>query len=74
VVGSNIMPRRNPFLFKPEEYLYLHRVFLKDMGKGKFFTNIKKKEGLGLDQNEITHVKEKFTEWKERNPKGLLFG
>lgn len=44
------------------------------MGKGKFFTNIKKKEGLGLDQNEITHVKEKFTEWKERNPKGLLFG
>tara|TARA_Y100000310_G_C20650146_1_gene798938 strand:- start:935 stop:1141 length:207 start_codon:yes stop_codon:yes gene_type:complete len=67
------MPRRNPFLFKPEEYQYLHRVFLKNSGRGKFFDNIKKKDGMCLDKAEITHVKKKFEEWKEKNPKGLLF-
>ncbi len=68
------MPRRNPFLFKPEEYSFLHRVYLKDVNdKSKVFKQIVAKKGMGLEQKEIMHVKEKFQEWKGKNPKGLLF-
>jgi hypothetical protein len=68
------MPRRNPLLFKPEEYSFLHRVYLKDVNsKDKIFRNIVEKKGLGLEETEIMHIKEKFQEWKGLNPKGLLF-
>ena len=68
------MPRRNPLLFKPEEYSFLHRVYLKDVNdQSKVFRNIVEKKGLGLEETEIMHIKEKFLEWKDKNPKGFLF-
>ena len=65
--------RRNPYLFKPEEYQFLHRVFLDTTEKTKMFTKIKKKKGLNLDKIEITHIKKRFQEWKEENPSGLIW-
>jgi len=68
------MPRRNPFLFKREEYSFLHQIYLRDCNdKGKVFEAIKKKGGMGLEEKEIMYVKEKFQEWKDKNPKGLSF-
>ena len=67
------MPRRNPYLFKPEEYQFLHRVFLNSTEKTKTFTNIKRKKGLNLDKLEIVHIKKRFVEWKEDNKNELLW-
>ena len=67
------MPRRNPLLFKPEEYQFLHRVFLSETSRSKVFSSIKQKNGLGLNENEIMFVKKKFAEWEQENPNELLW-
>ncbi|MAG77988.1 hypothetical protein CL616_01345 [archaeon] len=67
------MPRRNPYLFKPEEYQFLHRVFLNTSESTKTFASIKKKGGLNLDKQEIIHVKKRFVEWKEADNNELLW-
>ncbi|MFH1972779.1 MAG: hypothetical protein ABIJ18_04860 [archaeon] len=67
------MPRRNPYLFKPEEYQFLHRVFMNNPDTTKTFASIKKKNGLNLEKNEIVHVKKRFEEWKQENPNALIW-
>ncbi len=67
------MARRNPLLFKQDEYKFLHKVYLSKPSKSKMFVNIKKKGGLGLDKEEILFVKKKCAEWKEKNPNALLW-
>jgi hypothetical protein len=67
------MPRRNPYLFKPEEYQFLHRIFLNATERTKTFASIKKKKGLNLDKQEIIHVKKRFVEWKESDKNSLLW-
>ena len=67
------MPRKNPYLFKPEEYQFLHRVFMNNSEKTKTFQTIKQKKGLNLDKNEIVFVKKRFEEWKEANGNELLW-
>lgn len=65
--------RRNPLLFKQEEYEFLHRVYLSQESTSKFFQKIQRKSGVGLDKKQILYVKKKFAEWKERNPHELLW-
>ena len=67
------MPRRNPLLFKPQEYKYLHRIFLKQESRAKLFVIIQEKKGVGLEQTEIDYVKQKFEEWSTENPNALLW-
>ena len=67
------MPRKNPLLFKQEEYQFLHRVYLTKSSRSKVFTSIKEKKGIGLDEEEIMHVKQKFAEWQRENPNELLW-
>jgi len=67
------MPRRNPLLFKTEEYQFLHRVYLNQESRAKLFVRIKQKRGVGLDQEEIDFVKKKFQEWQEANQNELLW-
>ena len=60
--------RRNPKLFTPEEYNFLHTQFLKEGDETKVFKNIKAKKGFDLDKREIALVKRRFQKWKEGNP------
>lgn len=65
--------RRNPYLFKPEEYQFLHKIFLNSLDRSKFSEKISKKRGVNLGKNEIMHVKKKFQEWKIQNHNELLW-
>ena len=60
--------RRNPKLFTPEEYNFLHTKFLKEGDDTKVFQNIKKKKGFDLDKREIDLIKRRFQKWKTENP------
>lgn len=59
--------RKNPLLFKLEEYRYLHQIYLRNVERGKMSEIIRKKQGVGLQKKEILFIKKKFTEWKEGN-------
>lgn len=65
--------RRNPLLFKQEEYEFLHRVYLPNASKAKEHQSILRKQGVGLSKDQIMHVKKKFSEWKQKNPNELLW-
>lgn len=65
--------RRNPLIFKQEEYEFLHRVYLAQPSKGKFFESIDRKKGVGLNKDQILYIKKRFVEWKEKNPNELLW-
>tara|TARA_Y100000310_G_C20609214_1_gene777138 strand:- start:140 stop:349 length:210 start_codon:yes stop_codon:yes gene_type:complete len=65
------MPRKNPLLFRIEEYQFLHKVLMPTESKSKFLRSIKEKRGMGLDQKEIDFVKKQFEKWNE-NPKNDL--
>ncbi len=65
--------RKNPLLFKQEEYEFLHRVFLSNPSKAKMYQDISEKKGIGLTTDEITFIKKKFAEWKQHNPNELLW-
>ncbi len=57
--------RRNPKLFTPEEFSFLHTTFLKEAGEEtKVFKKIKAKKGYDLDKREIDLVKRRFQRWK----------
>ena len=60
--------RRNPLLFKHEEFEFLHKVYLSQQSNAKPFISIQKKCGVGLSKDEILFVKKKFSEWKLKNP------
>jgi len=62
VIGDAKM-RRNPYLFSPDEYKFLHQVFLKEKEQGKMAEKIRKKKGVGLDKSEIKLVKRRFENW-----------
>ncbi|MEA3378319.1 MAG: hypothetical protein U9Q69_01645 [Nanoarchaeota archaeon] len=55
--------RKNPRLFSQEEYNFLHQIFLKDTAKTKISKKIKSKKGVGLDLQEIKHVKKRYDNW-----------
>jgi len=65
--------RRNPLLFKQEEYEFLHRVYLSQPSNSKVFQKIERKKGVGLGKDQILFIKKKFTEWKQKNPNELLW-
>jgi hypothetical protein len=67
------MARRNPLLFKQEEYQFLHRIYILKPSLSGIAKIIKDKKGLGLSEEEIMFVKKKFSEWEEKNPNGLLW-
>ena len=54
-------------VFSIEEYMFLHKTFLKSKDDSKLFKRIKAKKGIGLDKSEINYVKRKFLKWKEAN-------
>ncbi len=60
--------RRNPKLFTPEEFNFLHRTFLGHGDETKLFKKIKAKKGYSLDKREIDLVKKRFQKWKTENP------
>jgi len=64
--------RRNPRLFTQEEYMFLHKIYLKDTDETKIFKKIKSKKGVGLDLTEINHVKKRFTRWVEDQDNGVF--
>lgn len=64
--------RKNPRLFTPEEYIFLHKVFLKQTNETKIFQKIKSKRGVRLDKGEIDHIKKKFNKWKETEDSTML--
>jgi len=57
--------RRNPYLFSPDEYKFLHQVFLKQKEQSKLAERIRKKKGIGLDKSEIRLVKRRFESWSK---------
>jgi len=57
--------RRNPLLFRTDEYQFLHRVYLTNPARSKTFAAIQRKKGIGLSKNEILFIKKKYVEWKE---------
>ncbi|MDP3728727.1 MAG: hypothetical protein Q8R18_04715 [bacterium] len=65
--------RKNPLIFKHEEYEFLHRVYLVRPSKGKFYDGINRKKGVGLNKDQILFIKKKFSEWKQKNPNELLW-
>jgi len=65
--------RKNPLLFKQEEFEFLHRIYLSQNSKAKFFQSIQKKNGVGLNKDEIMFVKKKFVEWKSSDSNELLW-
>lgn len=65
--------KRNPLIFKQEEYEFLHRIYLAQCSKAKFFQSIQKKNGVGLNKDEIMFVKRKFSEWKGSDNNELLW-
>jgi hypothetical protein len=67
------MARRNPLLFTTEEFQFLHKVLLTESSKAKHFVSIKKKDGIGLDLDEIAFVKQKFETWKESHENDLIW-
>jgi len=61
--------RRNPKLFTPEEFNFLHTRFLKEGEEPtKVFQKIKQKKGYDLDKREIDLIKRRFEKWKSNNP------
>jgi hypothetical protein len=70
--GGNANMRRNPRLFTQEEYMFLHKIYLKDTDETKIFKKIKSKKGVGLDLTEINHVKKRFTRWVEDQDNGVF--
>jgi hypothetical protein len=73
VIGVIQMARRNPLLFRQDEYQFLHKVYLLGTSRSKVFVSIKDKKGISLDVDEIMHVKKKFEEWKLGNQNELLW-
>jgi hypothetical protein len=67
------MARRNPLLFKRDEYNFLHKVYLPEVKRTKMYKEISEKRGMGLDETQINFVKEKCAEFKEKNPNALLW-
>jgi hypothetical protein len=67
------MPRKNPLLFKQDEFQFLHKVYLQGQSRAKMFVSIQAKKGIGLDEEEIMFVKKKFEEWQENNKNALLW-
>tara|TARA_Y100000310_G_C20181278_1_gene578246 strand:- start:339 stop:545 length:207 start_codon:yes stop_codon:yes gene_type:complete len=67
------MARRNPLLFGRDEYKFLHNIYLAEPSRSKMYLSIKKKGGMGLDEEEIMFVKKKCEEWKEKNPNALVW-
>ncbi len=65
--------RRNPLLFRQEEYEFLHRVYLSTPSKAKIYTDISRKNGVGLNKDQILFIKKKYAEWKQHNPNELLW-
>ncbi len=65
--------RKNPLIFRQDEYEFLHRVYLSNPSKAKVYQDISKKKGIGLSKDQIMYVKKKFAEWKEHNPNELLW-
>ena len=65
--------RRNPLLFKADEYQFLHRVYLSSPARNKTFELIKRKKGIGLSKKEILFVKRKFSEWRDGHKNELLW-
>jgi len=65
--------RRNPLLFKHEEYEFLHRVYLAQASRGKLYEKIQRKKGVGLSKEQILYVKKKYIEWKQHNTNELLW-
>lgn len=65
--------RRNPLLFRQDEYEYLHRVYLSQPNGTKVYQQISKKNGIGLSKDQIMFIKKKFSEWKMKNPNQLLW-
>lgn len=63
--------KRNPLLFKQEEFNFLHQIYLSQQSNAKPFVNILKKKGVGLSKDEILLIKKKFVEWKQKNPEDL---
>lgn len=61
------MARRNPYLFTPKQYTYLHRVFLKEDQKTLTGKKILKKKGMALEKKEISFVKDSFDKYIEQN-------
>ncbi len=64
--------RKNPKLFSPEEYIFLHKFFLKEVNETKIFKKIKSKRGVGLDKSEIAHIKKKFEKWRRTEDAAML--
>lgn len=61
--------RKNPKLFTPEEFNFLHTTFLKENSEEtKVFKKIKDKKGYDLDKREIDLVKRRFQKWRSDNP------
>jgi hypothetical protein len=65
--------RKNPLIFKQEEFEFLHRIYLAQNSKAKFFQSIQRKNGVGLNKDEIIFVKKKFSEWKGSGNNELLW-
>jgi len=56
--------RRNPYLFRPEEYNFLHQKLLNQKTNSGVLKKIKDKKGLSLTKNEIDFVKKKYDSWQ----------
>ena len=67
------MARKNPLLFKQDEFAFLHKVYLQEPRRSQIFKSIKEKAGVGLDEKEILFVKKEFEKWKEDNRNKLLW-
>jgi hypothetical protein len=67
-----ISMRRNARLFTPEEYMFLHQIYLKNNDETKIYKKIKSKKGIGLDLTEIKHVKKKFEKWLQNQDNGVF--
>jgi len=65
--------RRNPLIFKQEEYKFLHTVYLREPQRSRVYFSIKRKNGIGLAKSEIIYVKRKFEEWKASHHNELLW-
>jgi len=61
------MARRNPYLFTPKQFTYLHTVFLQKNHRTKTGKVILEKKGMGLEKKEISFVKESFDKYIEEN-------
>ncbi len=73
-MGNDEKMRRNPHLFRPEEYNFLHQKLLNQKSTSSTLKKIKDKKGLSLTKNEIEFVKKKYDAWQNNieKPKIIL--